>query len=348
MRTSPLYCRANGFMLGAFLALARYAFARPLYRVHRARIQEFMAELDMPVQLPDSHRDYGRAADRVLQEYVLICRHQAAELGDFVLLGAMVVIDGTTRLAGAVESDDLRDEACAILERHGLAASGRYDRYLARIRLASEEHPGVRVDSVLSPALELLVDCIEPLPVDPQTCFVAMPFRGAFAGHFGAFYRPLAEELQAAALRMWGGLSGEAYVDLMLAIIRRSGRVIADLTGANPNVLYEFGVARGLAKPVVVLCQRKSAPELPANIVSDQLLLLYSPREKGWPQASILRCALQSRLIELGTEHLASRLAGLRWSAGGVLPEVPDMVDMADEGEPAPAHQPDEGPGDAP
>lgn len=324
MRTSPLYCRANGFMLGAFLALARYGFARSLYRVHRARIQEFMVELDFPVKLPTSHRVYDRVADRVLQEYVLICRNQAAELGDFVLLGAMVVIDGTTRLAGAVESDDMRHEACAILERHGLPASGLYDRYLARIRLASEEHPGVLVDSVLSPALELLVDCIEPLPVDPQTCFVAMPFRGTFAGYFGTFYRPLAEELDAAALRMWGGLSGEAYVDLMLAIIRRSGRVIADLTGANPNVLYEFGVARGLAKPVVVLCQRTSAPDLPANIVSDQLLLLYSPREKGWPEGTVARCALQSSLIDLGTEQLASRLAGLRWTPGGVLPEVPE------------------------
>lgn len=323
MRTSPLYCRANGFMLGCFLALARYRFARPLYRVHRMRIQEFMAELDFPVQLPPSHRDYERAADRVLQEYVLICRNQAAELGGFVLLGAMVVIDGTMRLAGSVESDALRDEACGILDRHGLEASKLYERYLARIRVASDERPGVLVDTVLSPALGLLADCIEPLPVDPQTCFVAMPFRGAFAGHFRTLYRPLADELGAAALRMWGGLSGEAYVDLMLAIIRRSGRMIADLTGPNPNVLYEYGVARGLAKPVVVLCQRRSASALPANIVNDQLLLLYSPREKDWPKVTVLRCALQSRLIDLGTEQLAARLAALQWPAGAMLPDVP-------------------------
>jgi hypothetical protein len=324
MRTSPLYCRANGFMLGCFLALARYRFARPLYRVHRARIQAFMAELDFPVQLPAKHRDYGHAADRVLQEYVLICRNQAAELGDFVLLGAMAVIDGTTRLAGTVDSDDMRHEACGILERHGLQATALYDRYLARIRLASDAHPGVRVDTVLSPALELLVDCVDPLPVDPQTCFVAMPFRGAFAGYYGTLYAPLAAELGAAALRMWGGLSGEAYVDLMLSIMRRSGRVIADLTGPNPNVLYEFGVARGLAKPVVVLCQRQSAPGLPANIVSDQWLLTYSPREKGWPEVTVLRCALQSRLIDMGTEQLASRLAAPHWPSGAMLPVLPE------------------------
>lgn len=331
MRTSPLYCRANGFMLGSFLALARHRFARPLYRVHRARVEEFMAELDVPVRLPPTHRDYDRAADRVLQEHVLICRNQAVELGDFVLLGAMAVIDGTTRLAGAFESDDLRHEACAILERHGLLASGLYDRYLARVRLASEEQPGVRVDSVLSPALALLLDCLEPLPADPQSCFVAMPFRGAFAGYFGRFYRPLAEELDAAALRMWGGLSGEAYVDLMLAIIRRSGRVIADLSGANPNVVYEFGVARGLGKPVTVLCQRSSAARLPANIVSDHLLLLYSPREKGWPEATVLRCALQTRLIDLGVEQQATRLAGLRWTPGAVLPELGGVADAAEK-----------------
>lgn len=217
----------------------------------------------------------------------------------------------------------MRGAACAILERQGLQGAALYERFLARIRLASEEHPGVRVDTVLSPALELLIDGIEPLPVDPQTCFVAMPFRGAFAGYYGKLSAPLAEELGAAALRMWGGLSGEAHVDLMLALIRRSGRVIADLTGPNPNVFYEFGVARGLAKPVIVLCQRAAAAALPANIVSDQWLLLYSPREKGWPQGTVLRCALQSRLIDLGSEQTVARLAAVHWPAGETLPMLP-------------------------
>jgi hypothetical protein len=44
-----------------------------------------------------------------------------------------------------------------------------------------------------------------------------------------------------------------------------------------PNVLYEFGTARGLDKPVA-LCQQRSMPALSANIVSDQLPLLYSRR----------------------------------------------------------------------
>jgi hypothetical protein len=309
MPPSPLYDRVNGFMLGCFLALARYRFARPLYRVHRARIQEFMAELGLPLQLPPRHADYARAADRVLQEYVLICRNESPALGDFTLLASLMVIDGTTRLAGAMESDDLREAACDILDRQGLPAAEIYTRFLARIRAASDERPGVWVDSVLSPALEALTDCIDPLPADPYTCFVAMPFRGAFSAYFGRFYAPLAQELGARALRMWGGLSGEAYVGLMLAIIRRSGRVIADLTGPNANVLYEFGAARGLGKPVVPLCQRGAVKALPANICSEQLLLVYSPREKGWPQQAVLRCAAQASLIDLGIELREARLA---------------------------------------
>jgi hypothetical protein len=36
---------------------------------------------------------------------------------------------------------------------------------------------------------------------------------------------------------MWGGLSGEAYVELMLTIMRRCRVVIADLGDVNGNVL---------------------------------------------------------------------------------------------------------------
>src|SRR5262245_55441539 len=37
--------------------------------------------------------------------------------------------------------------------------------------------------------------------------------------------------------------------------IRRAEVVVADLTGSNPNVLFEVGFALGLSKPVLLLSQ---------------------------------------------------------------------------------------------
>jgi nucleoside 2-deoxyribosyltransferase len=124
------------------------------------------------------------------------------------------------------------------------------------------------------------------------------------------------------AFRMWGGLSGEAYVGLMLAVIRRCGMVIADLSGLNANVVYEVGVARGLDKRVLLLTQRRSAPQVPANIDSDQLLLLYSPRERGWPEGTVLRCAAQASIMRLAQDNARQRVARSRRRPGEALPRL--------------------------
>ena len=89
------------------------------------------------------------------------------------------------------------------------------------------------------------------------------------------------------------------------------------------NVLYEFGVARGLSKRVVPLCQRTFASALPSNIASDQLLQVYSPREKDWPRVAALRCAAQVALIDFSQELAEKAIAEARWSEGSRLPELP-------------------------
>jgi hypothetical protein len=137
----------------------------------------------------------------------------------------------------------------------------------------------------------------------------------------------MATAMECRAFRMWGGLSGEAYVELMLTIMRRCRVVVADLSEVNGNVLYEFGVARGLEKRVVPLCQRTFASALPSNIASDQMLQLYSPREKEWPELAAIRCAAQVALIDLSLELAEKAVANARWTTGARLPELPEHGD---------------------
>ena len=107
----------------------------------------------------------------------------------------------------------------------------------------------------------------------------------------------------------------------------RAGKiVIADLSDVNPNVLYEFGVARGLEQRVVPLCQRVHAEKnrLPSNIGSDTMLQLSSPREKEWPTGTVLRCAAQVSLVHFSRETPRSeQIAGAHWNGdGGRLPQL--------------------------
>jgi len=55
--------------------------------------------------------------------------------------------------------------------------------------------------------------------------------------------------------------------------------VIADITGRNPNVLYELGVAHTLAKPVLIISRH--AADIPIDL-STRRIILYGQSEVDW------------------------------------------------------------------
>ncbi len=328
---SRLYDRANGFLLGCFLSLIRFGFARRDFRFHRSRIEQFLDEIEVRgIRLPETQQAYAPKADALLQRVITACLGRSRELGHFALLSAAACLDAIVRLSdSAPASNDLRNRAIRFLRRYKFDGKALYDRFLIRVRQEADDpaasgRSGVRVNTVLTPAMEMLVSTIEPLPTDTPTCFVAMPFRKPYADYYPLFYRPLALELECLPFRMWGGLSGEAYVELMLAVMRRCHFIIADLSNANPNVLYEFGVARGLGKKVLPLGRRSALKKLPANIASDALLEVYSSREKDWPYGTALRCAAQVALIDFTIEDVEDQVKHARWVPGKGLPELPE------------------------
>lgn len=298
---SSLYCRTNGFMLGLFVGLIRYRFARPLFAQQHTRILDFLDEAGLDIPIPADPDAYAEQADALTQQLTLAAFERSPELGRFLYIGASSVLDAAMRAGGVVESDDLRDAIVGALSQTGLDGERLYERFLAEVaHEPTGAKPRVLIDHVLSPALRLLRDAIEPLEVDQRTAFVAMPFKPPYAGYFNTLYRPLANALESTALRMWGGLSGEDYVDLMLAVMRRCGTVIVDLSELNPNVIFELGAARAMDKRLALLVQRRFTRDLPANVRSEQLLLAYSPREQGWPSVVVFRAATQVLAIELG------------------------------------------------
>lgn len=69
----------------------------------------------------------------------------------------------------------------------------------------------------------------------------------------------------------YGGFVSHAALQI-LRTIERADAVIVDITGANPNVMYELGFAHGLKKPVLPLLKRGKQ-----KIPSDLQGYLYLP-----------------------------------------------------------------------
>ena len=72
--------------------------------------------------------------------------------------------------------------------------------------------------------------------------------------------------------------------------------IVVDISGANPNVMYELGVAHGHGKPVVLLSQ--DTKRIPFDIANYRFLL-YDSSEKG---LELLKTGLTEALEQLEIE----------------------------------------------
>lgn len=72
------------------------------------------------------------------------------------------------------------------------------------------------------------------------------------------------------------------FVCKICKAIQESRVVVADITGGNPNVFFELGLAVGLGKPTILIHDEKAAE---SRIPSDLLAWEYIPYDGGRPTA---------------------------------------------------------------
>jgi hypothetical protein len=121
--------------------------------------------------------------------------------------------------------------------------------------------------------------------LDPQLCFVLMPFEESFQPIYDDHIKPAiekaglrcerADEIHGINLITWD----------IWERINRSRFLVAELTGRNSNVFYELGLAHALSKDVILLTQ--SMDFVPFDLKSMRCILYdFTPRgvqnlEKG-------------------------------------------------------------------
>lgn len=86
-------------------------------------------------------------------------------------------------------------------------------------------------------------------------CFTIMPFGGWFDRYYTDIYCPAIEKAGLVPRRADDLYRPSAIVHDIWRLTRNCRIVLADLTGKNPNVFYELGLAHAIAKPAILVTE---------------------------------------------------------------------------------------------
>jgi hypothetical protein len=107
-------------------------------------------------------------------------------------------------------------------------------------------------------------------PERPRHVFIAMPYAPDWANGVSAWLRSVIRALGWTTSRADELFETRDVLDGVWKGMCESQIVVAELTGRNPNVLYEVGLAHCLGKPVVLLCQR--AEDVPFDLMTRRVV----------------------------------------------------------------------------
>lgn len=97
-----------------------------------------------------------------------------------------------------------------------------------------------------------------------------MPFDEEFTPIYAHFIKPVLEKVGFSVERADDIESQQNILRDVVEKINTGALIVADLTGANPNVFYELGLAHAFGKPVLLITQ--SIEEVPFDLRSYRLL----------------------------------------------------------------------------
>lgn len=124
--------------------------------------------------------------------------------------------------------------------------------------------------------------------------FVICPFGGWFDVYHEKIYAPAVKASGLQPRRADDVFMSSQIVNDIWQQIRKAKLVVAELTGKNPNVLYELGLAHALGKPSLLLTQ--SLDDVPFDLRGLRIIL-YDVRQPEWDDS--LRGHMRQALREI-------------------------------------------------
>lgn len=122
-----------------------------------------------------------------------------------------------------------------------------------------------------------------------DTCFVMMPFADPVGGYYTSIYEPAIRKAGLTPVRADTDIFGTGkIIDQIWAGLNNAKVLVAELTGRNPNVLYELGLAHALHKPVVLISSNEA--DVPFD-VRHVRVIYYQLTDPFWGEKLIAKVA---------------------------------------------------------
>jgi hypothetical protein len=140
-----------------------------------------------------------------------------------------------------------------------------------------------------------------------STAFVVMPFADEFRAGYEAVIKRAVEQAGLECIR--ADREGQGHVhSQMLERIVDSAVVIADISGANPNVFYELGIAHRTGRKTITVAREDFVEHLPFDIAPYRVLVYPKPpRERSTEAES----AAYGDRVEDAVRTLAGEVKGV-------------------------------------
>jgi hypothetical protein len=139
---------------------------------------------------------------------------------------------------------------------------------------------------------------------DPsKSCFTIMPFGGWFNDYYETIYRPAIESAGLVACRADDLFRPSTIVHDIWEYTQKASVILADLSGKNPNVFYELGLAHALAKPAILITE--SIDDVPFDLRALRVLE-YDKNEPRWGEN--LQVRITNAINEVSAAPLQSVL----------------------------------------
>lgn len=127
-----------------------------------------------------------------------------------------------------------------------------------------------------------------------ETCFVIMPFGGWLDDYYTQIYCPAIISAGLNPHRADDLFRPSTIVNDIWAYTKKAKVLLADLTGKNPNVFYELGLAHAIAKPAILIAE--SMDDIPFDLRALRIIL-FDKNAPDW--GSILKHKIQASLQEV-------------------------------------------------
>ena len=143
-------------------------------------------------------------------------------------------------------------------------------------QLSDRNEYDVRTESL---TINPLIFRTRNLKIDNDLCFILIPFKPAFLRIFEDYIKPILKTKFSKIIKADDIYAPNPIIEDIWIQINQARLIIADVTGKNPNVFYELGIAHTLGKDVIIITQNKD--DIPFDIQHIRYIY-YNDNKDGW------------------------------------------------------------------